>query len=150
MAETLAPRFRVIMPDLRGHGDSEVGEGPATMPKHAADLGHVMDDADVGRAPVIGVSIGGYLLFEFWRKSPVRIAALGLCNTKAPADGVEARNGRRPDPPADSHAGSGRDQMTLPRIDAETRLLDEAGFFVESSRRFSPTPTEWISALASC
>jgi 3-oxoadipate enol-lactonase len=94
VAETLATRFRVLMPDLRGHGDSEVGSGPATMPKHAADLAHVMDDADVGRAPLIGVSIGGYLLFEFWRKYPGRIAALGLCNTKAAADGGEARNAR--------------------------------------------------------
>jgi pimeloyl-ACP methyl ester carboxylesterase len=53
-----------------------------------------MDDADVGRAPLIGVSIGGYALFEFWRKHRGRIAALGLCNTKAPADGPEARAGR--------------------------------------------------------
>jgi len=94
VAETLVTRYRVILPDLRGHGESTVGEGPATMAKHAADIARVMDDADIGRAPVIGVSIGGYLLFEFWRKSRSRVAALGLCNTKAPADGPEARAGR--------------------------------------------------------
>jgi len=54
----------------------------------------VMDDADVGRAPMIGVSIGGYVLFEFWRKYRSRVAALGLCNTKAPADTPEGRAGR--------------------------------------------------------
>jgi pimeloyl-ACP methyl ester carboxylesterase len=53
-----------------------------------------MDDAGVGRAPLIGVSIGGYALFEFWRKYRGRVAALGLCNTKAPADNAEARAGR--------------------------------------------------------
>jgi pimeloyl-ACP methyl ester carboxylesterase len=94
VAETLATRYRVILPDLRGHGESGVGEGPATMEKHAADLARVMDDANIGRAPLIGVSIGGYLLFEFWRKHRGRVAALGLCNTKAPADGPEARAGR--------------------------------------------------------
>jgi 3-oxoadipate enol-lactonase len=94
IAETLASRHRLILPDLRGHGDSGVGEGPATMEKHAADVRAVMDDADVGRAPMIGVSIGGYLLFEFWRKHRSRVAALGLCNTKAPADNAEARAGR--------------------------------------------------------
>jgi 3-oxoadipate enol-lactonase len=93
-AEVLAPRYRVILPDLRGHGDSEVGEGPAIMAKHAADMARVMDDADVGRAPLIGVSIGGYVLFEFWRRHRGRVAALGLCNTKAPADSSEARAGR--------------------------------------------------------
>jgi 3-oxoadipate enol-lactonase len=94
VAETLSARYRVIMPDLRGHGESGVGEGPATMEKHAADVKKVMDDADIGRAPIIGVSIGGYLLFEFWRKYRSCVAALGLCNTKAPADNSDARAGR--------------------------------------------------------
>src|SRR5208337_894615 len=94
VAEALAARYRVILPDLRGHGESGVGEGPATMEKHAADIVRVMDDAGVGRAPLIGVSIGGYVLFEFWRRHRNRIAALGLFNTKAPADNAEARAGR--------------------------------------------------------
>ena len=94
VAEALATRYRVVLPDLRGHGESGVGEGPATMEKHAADIAHVMDHANLGRAPLVGVSIGGYALFEFWRKQRGRVAALGLCNTKAPADGPEARAGR--------------------------------------------------------
>jgi pimeloyl-ACP methyl ester carboxylesterase len=94
VAEELSSRYRLILPDVRGHGESEVGEGPATMAKHAADLLRVMEDAQVGRAPIIGVSIGGYILFEFWRKHRDRVAALGLFNTKAPADNLEARAGR--------------------------------------------------------
>jgi pimeloyl-ACP methyl ester carboxylesterase len=94
VAGALASRYRLILPDLRGHGESGAGEGPATMAKHAADVARVMDDAGIGRAPIIGVSIGGYLLFEFWRTHRSRVAALGLCNTKAPADNAEARAGR--------------------------------------------------------
>jgi 3-oxoadipate enol-lactonase len=94
VAETLASRYRMVLPDLRGHGESGIGEGPATMEKHAADIAHIMDAADMGRAPLIGVSIGGYALFEFWRKYRGRVAALGLCNTKAPADSPEASAGR--------------------------------------------------------
>ncbi len=94
VADALSTRYRIILPDLRGHGDSGIGEGPATMEKHAADIARVMDEADVGRAPLVGVSIGGYALFEFWRRHRGRVAALGLCNTKAPADGPEARAGR--------------------------------------------------------
>jgi 3-oxoadipate enol-lactonase len=94
VAEALSTRYRLILPDLRGHGDSGVGEGPATMQKHAVDIARVMDDADVGRAPMVGVSIGGYAIFEFWRMYRGRVAALGLCNTKAPADSPEARAGR--------------------------------------------------------
>jgi pimeloyl-ACP methyl ester carboxylesterase len=94
VAENLSTRYRVILPDLRGHGDSGVGDGPATMEKHASDIASVMDDANVGRAPLIGVSIGGYALFEFWRRHRGRVSALGLCNTKTSADSAEARAGR--------------------------------------------------------
>lgn len=94
VAGALAARFRIILPDLRGHGDSKVGEGPATMAKHALDISRVMDDAEVGRAALVGVSIGGYALFEFWRRFRGRVAALGLFNTKAPADSAESRAGR--------------------------------------------------------
>ena len=93
-AQTLLSRYRVILPDLRGHGDSGVGEGPATMQKHANDIARVLDHAEVGRAPLAGVSIGGYALFEFWRRYRGRVAALILCDTKAQADTAEARAAR--------------------------------------------------------
>jgi 3-oxoadipate enol-lactonase len=93
-AQALISRYRIILPDLRGHGDSGIGEGPATMEKHAADIARVLDHEEVGRAPFVGVSIGGYVLFEFWRKYRARVEALVLCNTKAQADDPDARAGR--------------------------------------------------------
>ncbi|HEX3353482.1 MAG TPA: alpha/beta fold hydrolase [Terriglobales bacterium] len=93
-AQALTSRYQLILPDLRGHGDSGAGEGPATMAKHAADLARVLDNAQVARAPFAGVSIGGYILFEFWRRYRARVAALALCNTKAQADSPEAKAGR--------------------------------------------------------
>jgi len=94
VAQALATRYRVILPDLRGHGDSDVGEGPATMDKHAADLARILDAEEIGRLPMAGVSIGGYVLFEFWRRARGRVAALILCNTKAQADTPEGRAAR--------------------------------------------------------
>src|SRR2546428_3831879 len=93
-AQALVSRYRVILPDLRGHGDSGIGEGPATMEKHAADVARVLDHAEVGRAAFAGVSIGGYVLFEFWQRYPGRIATLALCNTTAQADTPEGKAGR--------------------------------------------------------
>jgi 3-oxoadipate enol-lactonase len=93
-AAELAARYRVILPDLRGHGQSPPGDGPATMEKHAADLVRVCDDAGVGRAVFAGNSIGGYILFEFWRQHRERVAALVLVDTKAGADTEEARRTR--------------------------------------------------------
>jgi 3-oxoadipate enol-lactonase len=94
IATMLASRYRLIMPDLRGHGESSLGNGPATMQKHAADIARVMDNAGIDRAPLIGVSIGGYAIFEFWRRFRDRVTALVLCNTKAQADAPEARANR--------------------------------------------------------
>jgi pimeloyl-ACP methyl ester carboxylesterase len=94
IAKHLASRYRLIMPDLRGHGESGLGAGPATMQKHALDVARVMADAGVDRAPLIGVSIGGYTILEFWRRFRDRASALVLCNTKAPADTAEARSTR--------------------------------------------------------
>lgn len=93
-AQALVSRYRVILPDLRGHGDSGIGEGPATMEKHAADIARVLECEEVGRAPLVGVSIGGYVLFEFWRRYRAQVEALVLCDSKAQADSPEARAGR--------------------------------------------------------
>jgi pimeloyl-ACP methyl ester carboxylesterase len=93
-AQAILSHYRVILPDLRGHGDSGIGEGPATMEKHAMDIVRILDHEEVGRAPFVGVSIGGYVLFEFWRRYRARVEALVLCNTKAQADTPEARAAR--------------------------------------------------------
>ena len=93
-AQHLIARYQLILPDLRGHGESGVGEGPATMQKHAADISRVMDALEIGRAAMAGVSIGGYILFEFWRQYRGRVAALALCDTKAGADAPAARAAR--------------------------------------------------------
>jgi 3-oxoadipate enol-lactonase len=93
-AQALVSHYRIILPDLRGHGDSGIGEGPATMETQAADIARVLVQEKIGRAPFAGVSIGGYVLFEFWRKYRSRVEALVLCNTKAQADSAEARAGR--------------------------------------------------------
>ncbi len=94
VAQMLGSRYRLIMPDLRGHGESSLGSGSATMRKHASDIAAIMDDAGVDRIPLVGVSIGGYTIFEFWRRFRDRVTALVLCNTKAQSDTPEARANR--------------------------------------------------------
>ena len=92
--ELLAGRYRLILPDLRGHGQSGVGAGPATMQKHATDLLRLSDACGVGKAVFAGVSIGGYVLFEFWRRHRERVSGLILCDTRAGADTDEGRANR--------------------------------------------------------
>lgn len=122
-AELLAGHYRLILPDLRGHGDSGVGEGPVTMEKHAADLARVCDDAGVNRAVFIGVSIGGYLLFEFWRRHRLRVAALGLCDTRAASDTDEARANRmKAAEEVEKHGPTSFIEAQFPRLLGETTV----------------------------
>jgi pimeloyl-ACP methyl ester carboxylesterase len=93
-AEQLSTRYRLIMPDLRAHGDSELGEGPATMQKLAADLAALCREEHISKAFFVGVSIGGYLLFEFWRRNREQVSALVLSNTRASAETPEGRANR--------------------------------------------------------
>jgi pimeloyl-ACP methyl ester carboxylesterase len=90
----LESRYRLILPDLRGHGTSEIGQGPAFMGKHAADIARIMDAAGVGKAAFIVCSIGGYVVFEFLRRFRPRVSALALCNTRPQPDTAEARANR--------------------------------------------------------
>jgi pimeloyl-ACP methyl ester carboxylesterase len=94
VAAALDGRYRLLLPDLRGHGDSEIGEGPALMQKHAGDIARVMDAAGVGKAAFVGCSIGGYILFEFWRRFRGRVTGLALFDTRAQADSAEGRANR--------------------------------------------------------
>jgi len=94
VAQILSTRYRCVLPDLRGHGHSQPGLGPATMAKHAADIERICREEEIGKAVFAGSSIGGYILFEFWRQHRERFAALALCNTRAQADSEEARAAR--------------------------------------------------------
>jgi pimeloyl-ACP methyl ester carboxylesterase len=94
MAGHLESRFRLVMPDLRGLGQSGVGEGATTMAKIAADVLRLCDELKIGRAAFVGCSVGGYALFEFWRRSRERVKAMILMDTKAGLDSDEARAGR--------------------------------------------------------
>jgi len=90
----LEHRYKLILPDLRGHGDSPPGNGPATMERHARDLSRLCAELNVQKTVFAGVSVGGYILFEFWRQSRERVAALILSNTRASAETPEGRANR--------------------------------------------------------
>lgn len=94
VSQRLSTRYRCILPDLRGHGKSQPGAGAATMQKHAGDLERICRAEDVEKVVFAGSSIGGYILFEFWRRHRERVAGLILCNTRAQEDSAEARAAR--------------------------------------------------------
>ncbi len=91
----LSAHDRAIAPDLRGFGGSQVVPGTATMAQMADDMAALLDALAVNQPVVLcGLSMGGYVAFEFWRKYADRLRALVLCDTRAMADTPEAVRAR--------------------------------------------------------
>ncbi|MFC9118302.1 alpha/beta fold hydrolase [Streptomyces sp. NPDC057067] len=86
-----AAGYRVITPDLRGYGASDVTPGKVFLSGFADDLAALLDHLGVERAVVGGVSMGGQITMEFQRSHPRRVLALVLSDTSAPAETEEGR-----------------------------------------------------------
>jgi 3-oxoadipate enol-lactonase len=77
----LAERFRVVLIDNRGVGESDAPAGPYAVSQMAADVAAVLDHAGVERMNLFGVSLGGYIAQEFALTWPERVEKLVLCST---------------------------------------------------------------------
>jgi 3-oxoadipate enol-lactonase len=123
--DPFANMTRVISPDLRGHGRSQVVPGPFTMEQHADDLAALLDHLKVRQTVVAGLSMGGYVAFAFWRRYPQRVRGLILADTRAEPDGAAARAGRDAAMVTVQQMGAAAyaDEM-LPRLLAPANLAD--------------------------
>jgi pimeloyl-ACP methyl ester carboxylesterase len=79
----LASGFRVLAPDLRGFGRSPAARGCVLMREYAADIEELLGALGIGRAAVIGLSMGGLVAMELAAAAPERYWALGLVATTA-------------------------------------------------------------------
>jgi len=99
--------IRAIIPDLRGHGASELGEAlpvgsfarvpdapVLTMEQLARDILALLDDLKLESAVFVGCSIGGYVMLEIWRRAPKRMRGLAFLCSKPQTD-AEANLAKR-------------------------------------------------------
>ena len=95
LVSALERRHRVVAPDYRGFGKSGVPAADlATMDLVVEDVLALLRHLRIERASVVGLSMGGYVAFELWRRAPGMVRALVLCDTKAGADTDEGKAGR--------------------------------------------------------
>jgi len=102
----LLPGVRAIVPDLRGHGGSQLGALPVggfsavpdapvlSVAQLAADVLALLDELKLPAAVFPGCSIGGYVLLELWRQAPERVPGLAFVCSKPQPD-AEANRSRR-------------------------------------------------------
>jgi pimeloyl-ACP methyl ester carboxylesterase len=92
--EALSSQFRVITLDLRGHGESDAPLWRYTLEQSADDVNALLDQLAIQQAVFAGLSMGGYILFAFYRKYAARVKGLILADTRAQGDTAEGKDGR--------------------------------------------------------
>jgi 3-oxoadipate enol-lactonase len=133
--EALAARYRVIVPDLRGHGRTAAPPGPYLMADHVADVRALLDRLGIERAALVGLSMGGYVTMNFLAAHPERAWAAALVDTRAEGDTEQNKQNR---------ANQARDVVengmgpfiegAIPRMYAQ-RTISERPQFVDRYRR---------------
>jgi pimeloyl-ACP methyl ester carboxylesterase len=119
----LKDQYRVVAPDLRGLGESIAADTVAGMDQMAREVATLMDQLQIDQAVIAGLSMGGYVAFEFQHCFPDRVKALVLAGTRAPADNDQERQTReRQAARMLAHGMAGIAAETLPKLLAQETL----------------------------
>ena len=94
LVDLLENDFDLILPDLRGFGESQAAGTDFPMSDYAADVAALLDRLGIGKAVVAGHSMGGYVALAFMRAYPGRVLGLGLVSSQLLADTPENKAGR--------------------------------------------------------
>ncbi len=86
--------LQVILPDVRGFGESQVAPPGFSMDDLAEDLAALLDHLRLERVFIGGHSMGGYIALAFARRYPQRVKGLALIASQAAADTPERRLAR--------------------------------------------------------
>jgi len=87
----LASGYRVVTYDIRGHGESDRGDGHYLIEFFVDDLIGLLDALHIDDPVLVGLSMGGYIVLRAVERSPERFSALVLCDTRSEADSNEGK-----------------------------------------------------------
>src|SRR5919198_4500688 len=94
VAPLLEDTFDVILPDLRGFGESTIGDSSPTIEDYASDIAGMLDYLGIQKTAIVGHSMGGYVALAFARLYPERVNALGLISSQVLPDPPDRKEGR--------------------------------------------------------
>lgn len=94
VAPMLQDTFDMIIPDLRGFGESTTVDTPYTMDDFASDIVGLLNQIDIHKTAIAGHSMGGYVALAFARLYPERVSGLGLVSSQVLADPPDRKEGR--------------------------------------------------------
>src|SRR5260370_1918915 len=98
--EALSKRHRLVLWDMRGHGQSDYpADPPAYSEAHTvADMAALLDEVGASTAIVGGLSLGGYMSLAFYRTHPERVPAPLILDTLPGFHNPHARQALRQPP----------------------------------------------------
>jgi 3-oxoadipate enol-lactonase len=86
--------FDLLIPDLRGFGESSIIETTYTMNDFASDIAGLLEQLGIQKAAIAGHSMGGYVALAFARLYPERMNGLALVSSQVLADPPDRKEGR--------------------------------------------------------
>ncbi len=132
--DALAARYRVVAYDTRGHGASDVPEGPYSLDDLAGDALGLIDTLGLEQVSFVGLSLGGMIGMTLALKAPERLRSLLLCDTAA-----------------EMPAGVWDERIATARAKGIAPLLEPtmARWFTPEFRESAPETVAWIRRIAS-
>jgi 3-oxoadipate enol-lactonase len=94
IAPMLEEDFDLIIPDLRGFGQSDVMEADDSIIDFASDIAGLLGHLKIKKAILAGHSMGGYVALAFAREYPERISGLAMISSQAQGDSAERKEAR--------------------------------------------------------
>lgn len=93
-ASLLENEFQLILPDVRGFGESTTVRSMYTLADIARDVAALLDHLKIEKTALVGHSMGGYISLAFASLFSKRVTGLGLVSSQAVADAPERKEGR--------------------------------------------------------
>lgn len=132
----LSGRYRVITPDLRGHGGSDAPHHPITMATYADDMVAIIDHLGIGAVTLAGLSMGGYVVMEMLRRHRDRVRAVMFLSTRMTPDSEVGKRARD-------------DMVRLAREEGAGAVADKLlpDMLTEQTRAQNPGLTAFVRAI---
>lgn len=86
LASHLKRDYQIIRMDLRGHGESYLGNDEVNIDLYVSDLKNLLDDLNLGNVDLIGFSLGGAVALDFSLKYPENVSSLVLMSSFSKSD----------------------------------------------------------------
>ena len=119
----LEDSFDLILPDLRGFGESDLMEADDSIVGYATDIVGLLTQLKVQRAFVAGHSMGGYVALAFAREFSNRVLGLAMISSQAQGDSPERKQGRYATAQQVMEQGVGMVADTMaPKLSANSRV----------------------------